>query len=102
MLSPLLNLLAISRMDGIFQCFVNTTVLFLIIEHNISGLLIIKLTNKTQGIEIFAAHTPNVAHFLAFTKYRYGQGCWSAMKTITFENFTLQGDKYTHSLYFCT
>lgn len=36
-LPPLLNLLAISRMGGMFQCFVNTNILRLMLEHNILG-----------------------------------------------------------------
>lgn len=34
---PLLNLFANSGMNGMFQCFVNTNILHLMIEHNILG-----------------------------------------------------------------
>lgn len=88
-------MLAISRMDGMFQCFVNTNVLFLIIEHNILGLLITKLTNNTQGNEIFAVHTPKFSsHFFGLHQIQIQTGCWSAMKTITFEKLAFQGDQY--------
>lgn len=36
-LPSLLNLLAISGMDGMFRCFVNNNILHLIFEHNIWG-----------------------------------------------------------------